>query len=125
MESVLMIIPSWASANASARADLPLAVGPAISTGLLSCSEFTHMSLVATLICNPANPALDSSIVDGTRAILPGAGAARWLFNEVAVDIPLPSSDPLDAIAGRLRAAQLVPASARRVPADLGRRPND
>ena len=64
------------------------------------------MSLVATLICNPANPALDSSIVDGARAILPGAGPARWLFNEVAVDIAFASSDPVDAIAGRLRDAR-------------------
>jgi phosphoserine phosphatase len=64
------------------------------------------MSLVATLICNPANPALDSSIVDGARAILPGAGPARWLFNEVAVDIAFASSDATDAIAGRLREAR-------------------
>jgi phosphoserine phosphatase len=64
------------------------------------------MSLVATLICNPANPALDSSIVDGARAILPGAGPARWLFSEVAVDIPFASSEPIDAIAGRLREAR-------------------
>ena len=27
------------------------------------------MSLVATLICNPANPALDSTIVDGAREV--------------------------------------------------------
>jgi phosphoserine phosphatase len=64
------------------------------------------MSLVATLICNPANPALDSSIVDGARAILSGAGPARWLFNEVAVDIAFASSDATDAIAGRLREAR-------------------
>jgi phosphoserine phosphatase len=64
------------------------------------------MSLVATLICNPANPALDSSIVDGARAILPGAGPANWLFNEVAVDIPFTSSEQIDAIAGRLREAR-------------------
>jgi phosphoserine phosphatase len=64
------------------------------------------MSLVATLICNPADPALDSSIVDGARAILPGAGPARWLFNEVAVDIPFTSEEPIGAIAGRLRAAR-------------------
>jgi phosphoserine phosphatase len=64
------------------------------------------MSLVATLICNPANPALDSSIVDGARAILPGAGPARWLFEEVAVDIPFTSSDEIGAIADRLRAAR-------------------
>src|SRR3954447_23984646 len=64
------------------------------------------MSLVATLICNPANPALDSSIVDGARAILPGAGAARWLFDEVAVDIPFTSSDAIDTIAAHLREAR-------------------
>ncbi|HYW63109.1 MAG TPA: phosphoserine phosphatase SerB [Bradyrhizobium sp.] len=64
------------------------------------------MSLVATLICNPANPALDSSIVDGARAILPGAGPARWLFNEIAVDIPFTSSGDVRAIADRLRAAR-------------------
>jgi phosphoserine phosphatase len=64
------------------------------------------MSLVATLICNPANPALDSSILDGARAILPGAGPARWLFNEVAADIPFVSSDEIGAIADRLREAR-------------------
>src|SRR3954463_16550183 len=64
------------------------------------------MSLVATLICHPANPALDSSTVEGARAILPGAGPARWLFNEVAVDIPFASSDEIGAIAGRLREAR-------------------
>jgi phosphoserine phosphatase len=64
------------------------------------------MSLVATLICNPANPALDFTIVDGARAVLPTPGAARWLFPEVAVDIPFESSEPIEAIAGRLRAAR-------------------
>src|ERR1700742_865304 len=64
------------------------------------------MSLVATLICNPANPALDSTIVDGARAILTTSGPARWLFNEVAVDIPFTSPDDIGAIAGRLRAAR-------------------
>ena len=29
------------------------------------------MSLVATLICNPADPALDTTVVDGALAILP------------------------------------------------------
>ena len=45
------------------------------------------MSLVATLICNPNNPALDSTILDGARAVLPTAGPARWLWDEVAADI--------------------------------------
>src|SRR3954451_15223826 len=64
------------------------------------------MSLVATLICNPANPALDSTVVDGARAILPSAGPAHWLFDEVAVDIPFESGEDLRAIEGRLREAR-------------------
>src|ERR1700719_3009492 len=64
------------------------------------------MSLVATLICNPANPALDSTVVDGARAILPSPGAARWLFDEVAVDIPFESSEDIRAIEARLREAR-------------------
>src|SRR3954469_19545599 len=64
------------------------------------------MSLVATLICNPADPALDSTIVDGARALLPSSGSAQWLFNEVAVDIPFTSPDDIGAIADRLRKAR-------------------
>ncbi len=64
------------------------------------------MSLVATLICNPANPALDSTIVDGARAILTTSAPAKWLFNEVAVDIPFASADDIGAIADRLRGAR-------------------
>src|SRR6266851_5455075 len=64
------------------------------------------MSLVATLICNPADPALDSTVVDGARAILPSPGRAQWLFDEVAVDIPFTGSDDIRAIANRLREAR-------------------
>ncbi len=64
------------------------------------------MSLIATLICHPANPALDSTIIDGARAVLPAAGPARWLFDEVAADIPFTSDAPAAAIAERLRAAR-------------------
>ena len=64
------------------------------------------MSLVATLICNPANPALDSTVVDGARAILPSPGAAQWLFHEVAVDIPFAGSDDIRQIENRLREAR-------------------
>ncbi|KIU43946.1 MULTISPECIES: phosphoserine phosphatase SerB [Bradyrhizobium] len=68
------------------------------------------MSLVATLICNPASPALDSTIVDGARAVLPSPGAAQWLFNEVAVDIPFErenaSRDDIKAIELQLRQAR-------------------
>jgi phosphoserine phosphatase len=64
------------------------------------------MSLVATLICNPNNPALDSTVVDGARAILANAGPAHWLWNEVAVDIPFESGEPIAAITQRLQAAR-------------------
>jgi phosphoserine phosphatase len=64
------------------------------------------MSLVATLISNPANPALDSTIVDGARAVLPQAGPAQWLFGEVAVDIPFDSKDDVRTIEARLREAR-------------------
>jgi phosphoserine phosphatase len=64
------------------------------------------MSLVATLICNPANPALDSTVVDGARALLASPGPAQWLFNEVAVDIPFESREDIGAIERRLREAR-------------------
>jgi phosphoserine phosphatase len=64
------------------------------------------MSLVATLICNPADPALDSTVVDGARAILTQPGQAQWLFDEVAVDIPFAGSEDIRAIADRLRQAR-------------------
>jgi phosphoserine phosphatase len=63
------------------------------------------MSLVATLISNPADPALDSTVVDGARAILPSPGPAQWLFDEVAVDIPFEHRDDIRAIEVRLREA--------------------
>src|ERR1700676_4625766 len=64
------------------------------------------MSLVATLICNPADPALDSTVIDGARAILPSPGHAQWLFNEVAVDILFTGSEDIRAIEHRLREAR-------------------
>src|ERR1700742_1738038 len=106
MESALMTTPPVFRASASARADLPLAVGPAISrASLLLACEF--MSLVATLICHPANPALDSTVLDGARALLPSAQPAQWLFDEVAADIPFgDGSEDIGAISQRLREAR-------------------
>src|SRR5882672_11406182 len=110
MESVLMTTPPVFWASCSARADLPLPVGPAISTALLNISEFACMSLVATLICNPANPALDTTIVDGALAVLRSPGSAQWLFYEVAVDIPFESQvrspNDIKAIEARLQKAR-------------------
>jgi len=45
-------------------------------------------------------------VVDGARAILSRAGPAHWLWNEVAVDIPFESDEPIAAITQRLQAAR-------------------
>ena len=46
-------------------------------------------------------------MLDGARAILPLAGPARWLFDEVAADIPFgDGSEDIAATAKRLRAAR-------------------
>ena len=81
------------------------------------------MSFVVTLICNPVNPALDSTVIDGARAILPSPRPAQWLFDEVAADIAFgDGSEDIGAIAHRLREARgdlpidivVQPAAARR-----------
>jgi phosphoserine phosphatase len=64
------------------------------------------MSLVATLICHPADPALDSTIVEGARAVLPQPNEAHWLSDGVAADIFFESTDDISTIAERLRAAR-------------------
>jgi phosphoserine phosphatase len=65
------------------------------------------MSFVVTLICNPVNPALDSTVIDGARAILPSPRPAQWLFDEVAADIAFgDGSEDITAIAHRLREAR-------------------
>jgi phosphoserine phosphatase len=64
------------------------------------------MSFVVTLICNPANPALDSTVIDGARALLPSPGPAQWLFHEVAADIPFEGGDDFAGIERRLRKAR-------------------
>ena len=65
------------------------------------------MSLVATLICHPANPALDSTVLDGARAILPKAAPAQWLCDEIAADIPFGDGhEDIGATARRLREAR-------------------
>src|SRR5499427_2987550 len=63
------------------------------------------MSLIATLICNPASPSLDSTVVEAARAILPGAGQAQWLFDGVAADIPFANPEDRGALVKRLREA--------------------
>src|SRR3981189_577380 len=64
------------------------------------------MSLVATLLCNPAAPPLHPPVVDGARAILPSPNQAQGLFEEVAVDIAFAGSDDIRTIENRLREAR-------------------
>jgi phosphoserine phosphatase len=55
------------------------------------------MTHVATLICNPAMPALDAVMVARARALLPAAGAVRWLAPDIAAEIGLNPEDGFDA----------------------------
>src|SRR3984893_8703451 len=64
------------------------------------------LSLAAPPTSHPADPALDSTVVDGARAILPSPGPAQWLFDEVAVDIPFTGSEDIRAVESRLREAR-------------------
>ena len=46
------------------------------------------MTHVATLICNPSQPALDAAALERARAALPHGGAPSWLDPAIAADIP-------------------------------------
>jgi phosphoserine phosphatase len=50
------------------------------------------MTHVATLISNPAAPALDAAALDRARATLPQAGSPNWLDPSIAADIPFTPS---------------------------------
>ena len=64
------------------------------------------MTHVATLISNPAPPALDDAALAAARAVLPNATTPRWLRPGVAADIPFtPDSADRKTTADRVRAA--------------------
>ena len=107
-----MIVPPSACANVSASADLPLAVGPAISTARLDRARSVNsMALVATLISNPAAPSLDAAVIARARGALPSAQAPIWLDPGIAADIPFiarrenTQADDTRALAERVRTA--------------------
>src|SRR3712207_1712420 len=106
-----MIRPPSRSARARARADLPLAVGPAIRTGRClgapAPSPIPAMDCVATLISNPAHPALDGSALQAARDALASPGTPVWLAEGIAADIPFEPGDGLDAraVEARIREA--------------------
>ena len=63
------------------------------------------MTHVATLISNPAEPALDDAALDRARAVLPGAGQPNWLDPGIAADIPFTPAGENDqrGLSDRLR----------------------
>ncbi len=63
------------------------------------------MTHVATLISNPARPALDDAALARAAALLPRAESPRWLDRGIAADIPFSGSAADDNLASRLREA--------------------
>ena len=63
------------------------------------------MSLVATLICNPTQPALDSTVLDAARTVLPEPHHITWLNPGIAADIAFTSTEDIAPLAERLRGA--------------------
>jgi phosphoserine phosphatase len=69
------------------------------------------MTFVATLISNPAAPALDAAVIERARAALPSPQAPNWLDPGIAVDIPFiatrTNSQVIDSrtVADRVRTA--------------------
>ena len=68
------------------------------------------MSHVATIMSDPARPALDEALLARAAALLPDAGSVDWLADGIAADIPFTGADANNRLlADRLRDA-LAPA---------------
>jgi phosphoserine phosphatase len=64
------------------------------------------MTHVATLVCNPAFPALHDDILKRASEVLPKAGEPRWLDKGIAADIPFEAGEAANrAIADEVRSA--------------------
>jgi phosphoserine phosphatase len=64
------------------------------------------MAYAAILMSNPAEPAVDSALLERVAGLLPAAGGVRWLQSGIAADIPFARPDaPLADVTARLRAA--------------------
>lgn len=109
MESVLTITLSRSLAIFIAIADLPLAVGPAIRTAFFTAetspAKLTHpMSLVATLITDPANPCLTAELAASLSSTL-GTAAPDWLAPGVACDLVMSGHPDAAAVYAAARSA--------------------
>src|SRR6476661_869057 len=120
MESALITAPPRRRARFTARADLPLAVGPAMRMAWNPCATARHplntckamIDHVATLVCHPERPALSDALLARVAQVLPEAQSPRMLNPELAADIPFrvpaaATDEPYDARAqaDRARAA--------------------
>src|SRR3712207_4755021 len=111
MESALTIVAPLSRASASASADLPEAVGPAMRTArsapIIRATPLDarrpSVSHVATLISSPRRAAVTAAVLRPAREVL-GAGEPVWLHGGVAADLPFrPVPGSQDGIARRLR----------------------
>src|SRR5262245_14427136 len=102
-------MPSWRSANSSANADLPLAVGPAIRTAFLTIPSRVRdpdsMPLVATLITSPKGRRALSVELAHKAAQAVGASETDWLAEGIACDIHLPAGATAAETEAKLRGA--------------------
>src|SRR5689334_14686042 len=91
MESALMTVPPSRRASEIARADLPLAVGPAMRTAetksVLPDSGCPVEFYSVTLIAKPGSKALAGDIVNKAARIVPFGKVGPWLAADEAVDI--------------------------------------
>src|SRR5271157_2829201 len=92
MESAFTIVAPNLSASASATADLPLAVGPAMRSARLTyfpprSGSVMSSVLVATLIADPLEYRLSEATLDRAAQALRGIERRRWLDEGVAADL--------------------------------------
>jgi phosphoserine phosphatase len=107
-----------ARARSSARADLPLAVGPAINTARFAATAVsgTEMSVLC-LIANPQDPQFDPALAAAIHREI--GGEINWLHLGIACEIAAPTAPDPAAIARALLAeapvdVALVPSAGRR-----------
>src|SRR5437899_2169694 len=100
-----MIVPSNDAANSSASADLPLAVGPAMTmTGGSDKEGVSRLADIMTLIAGPDGAGALPGVVDALDRTLPLAASPDWLALNIACDVALAETDATAAEAVARRA---------------------
>lgn len=62
------------------------------------------MTHIATLLADPARPALNDALLAAAQPMLPGAGSPTWLAEGIAADIPFTAENAaLRALTGQIR----------------------